>query len=158
MEQNEIPVKTVDTQIFLGMVKEMVQEGRDVPITITGNSMSPFLIHGRDRVLLSKISQPLHKGDMVLYQRRNGQYVMHRIRYIKKARTEYYMIGDAQTVTEGPLAAEQMVAVVTAVCRKGKWLRQGNFWWEFFRRGWLHMVPVRRLVVGMYSFISGSSI
>lgn len=152
-EQEKPSVRSVDTQIFLNAVKTMIQEGHDVPVTITGNSMSPFLIHGRDRILLSRISHPLHKGDMVLYQRKNSQYVMHRIRCIKKARAEYYMIGDAQNVTEGPVGQDQICAVATAVCRKGTWLRPGDFQWEFFRRVWLHMIPVRRPVAGLYSFI-----
>ena len=88
MEQKDLPVKTVDTQTFLDAVKEIVREGRDVPVTITGNSMSPFLVHGRDRVLLSRITRPLQKGDMVLYQRKGGQYVMHRIRRIDRGRNE----------------------------------------------------------------------
>ena len=82
-QQKKIPVRKVDTQTFLGAIKDMVREGHDVPVTITGGSMTPFLVHGRDRVILSKISRPLKTGDMVLYQRESGQYVMHRIRYIK---------------------------------------------------------------------------
>ncbi len=154
-EQKKIPVRKVDTQTFLGAIKDMVREGHDVPVTITGGSMTPFLVHGRDRVILSKISRPLKTGDMVLYQRKSGQYVMHRIRYIKKQRTEYYMIGDAQTVTEGPLKEEQIVAVVIAVCRKGKWLKPGDFWWEFFSRIWLHIIPLRRPVSKIYALVVG---
>lgn len=154
-EQTKIPVRIVNTQTFLGAVKDMVQEGREVPLTITGGSMTPFLVHGRDRVRLSKIEQPLKPGDMVLYQRASGQYVMHRIRYIRRNRTEYYMIGDAQTDTEGPLTGQQIVAVVTAVCRKGKWLKPGDFWWEFFRKVWLRMVPLRRPVTKIYAFAAG---
>ncbi len=154
-EQKKIPVRTVDTRAYLGAIKDMVQEGRDISITITGGSMTPFLVHGRDRVMLSKITQPLKTGDMVLYQRESGQYVMHRIRYIKKQGTQYYMIGDAQTVTEGPLKEEQIVAVVTAVCRKGKWLKPGDFWWEFFRKVWLHVIPLRRPVTKIYAHVSG---
>ena len=157
MKMNDIPVKTVDTQIFLDAVKEMVQEGKDVPVTITGNSMSPFLVHGRDQVMFSRITRPLQKGDMVLYQRRGGQYVMHRIRRIDRRRKEYYMIGDAQTVTEGPLKEAQIAAVVTSVCRKGKWLRQGDFWWEFFRGPWLYMAPLRRPALRAYALVIGKT-
>lgn len=153
MTQDNLPVKTVDTQIFLDAVKEMVRSGRDVPVTITGNSMSPFLVHGRDRILLSRITRPLRKGDMVLYQRTGGQYVMHRIRRINRSRDEYYMIGDAQTVAEGPLEERQIAAVVTSVCRKGKWLTPGDFWWEFFRRLWLNIVPFRRPVLRVYVLV-----
>ncbi len=154
-EQKKNPDRKVDTQTFLGAIKDMVREGHDVPVTITGGSMTPFFVHGRDRVILRKISRPLKTGDMVLYQRESGQYVMHRIRYIKKQRTEYYMIGDAQTVTEGPLKEEQIVAVVTAVCRKGKWLKPGDFWWEFFSRIWLHIIPLRRPVSKIYALVVG---
>ncbi|HIY64395.1 MAG TPA: S24/S26 family peptidase [Candidatus Mediterraneibacter stercoripullorum] len=153
MTQDDLPVKTVDTQIFLDAVKEMVRSGSDVPVTITGNSMSPFLVHGRDRILLSRITRPLRKGDMVLYQRTGGQYVMHRIRRINRSRDEYYMIGDAQNVTEGPLKEGQIAAVVTSVCRKGKWMKQGDFWWEFFRRLWLNIVPFRRPVLRVYVLV-----
>ena len=152
-----MPVKTVDTQIFLDAVKEMVREGREVPVTITGNSMSPFLVHGRDRVLFSSIKRPLQKGDMVLYQRKGGQYVMHRIRRINRIRNEYYMIGDAQMMTEGPLKEGQIAAVVTSVCRKGKWLKQGDFWWEFFRGPWLYMVPFRRVALRTYALLNGKT-
>ncbi len=157
MEPKDMPVKTVDTQIFLDAVKEMVREGREVPVTITGNSMSPFLVHGRDRVLFSSIKRPLQKGDMVLYQRKGGQYVMHRIRRINRIRNEYYMIGDAQMMTEGPLKEGQIAAVVTSVCRKGKWLKQGDFWWEFFRGPWLYMVPFRRVALRTYALLNGKT-
>lgn len=157
MEPKDMPVKTVDTQIFLDAVKEMVQEGREVPVTITGNSMSPFLVHRRDRVLFSSIKRPLQKGDMVLYQRKGGQYVMHRIQRIDWKRNEYYMIGDAQMMTEGPLKEGQIAAVVTSVCRKGKWLKQGDFWWEFFRGPWLYMVPFRRVALRTYALLSGKT-
>lgn len=157
MTQDNLPVKTVDTQIFLDAVKEMVRSGRDVPVTITGNSMSPFLVHGRDRILLSRTTRPLRKGDMVLYQRTGGQYVMHRIRHINRSRDEYYMIGDAQNVTEGPLKEGQIAAVVTSVCRKGKWLRQGDFWWEFFRGPWLYMAPLRRPALRAYALVIGKT-
>lgn len=154
-EQEKIPARPVDTQIFLGAVKAMVRDGHDIAVTITGNSMSPFLIHGRDQILLHKISQPLQKGDMVLYQRTDSQYVMHRIRCIKKKQREYYMIGDAQNVTEGPIAEAQIAAVVTSVCRKGRWLKQGDLMWEFFRRIWLHMISLRRPITRIYTFITG---
>ena len=40
-----------------------------LPLVITGNSMSPFLVHGRDTVYLSRLSRPARRGDMMLYRR-----------------------------------------------------------------------------------------
>ena len=50
-EQKKIPVRTVDTQVFLSAIKDMVQEGRDVSLTITGGSMTPFLVHTKGVII-----------------------------------------------------------------------------------------------------------
>ena len=42
---------------------------------------------------------------------------MHRIYNVKNE--EYYLIGDAQTVIEGPIQREQIFAIIIKVKRKG---------------------------------------
>ena len=74
---------------------------------------------------------------------------MHRIHHVKP--DGYYIVGDAQCMIEGPVAEEQIFAVVTKVIRKGKTIQPGDFWWEFFRHVWLHIVPVRRPVMALYT-------
>ena len=86
---------------------------------------------------------------MVFFKRRNGQYIMHRIHHVKP--DGYYIVGDAQCMIEGPVAGEQIFAVVTKVIRKGKTIQPGDFWWEFFRHVWLHMIPLRRPVMALYT-------
>ena len=44
-----------------------------------------------------------------------------------------------------------MLAVVTAVRRKGKLLKQGSFWWDFFEKVWIRMVPLRPAAKAVYS-------
>ena len=115
---------------------------------ISGNSMSPFLIHGRDSICFRKPDRPLKAGDMVFFQRLSGQFVMHRI---CKVRPEgYYIIGDAQQVIEGPVQREQIFALINKVNRKGKWIGPGDFWWEFFAHVWLNVIPLRRIFVKLY--------
>lgn len=155
--QDNGKVRTVNTQFYVGMLKELVYEGKEVSIVISGNSMAPFLIHQRDRILISPIKEPLRRGDMAFFQRKTGQYVMHRIRFVRKNREtgqeEYYFIGDNQTQTEGPIAREQIFGVITAVQRKGKWLNPGDFWWEFFRHVWLTIIPFRRMAQSIYGHL-----
>ena len=150
--EEKISVRKIDTNIYLKAVREMLQEGNEVPLTITGNSMSPFMIHERDKILISSVNRPLKKGDMAFYQRLTGQYVMHRIRYIRQGERgeTYYFIGDAQTVTEGPIYREQIFGLITAVCRKGKWIKPGNVWWEFFEKVWIRIVPLRKFTEEIY--------
>ena len=110
--------------------------------------MSPFLAHQRDYIYFKKPDRELRKGDMVFYQRRTGQYVMHRIWKVKN--DQYYMVGDAQQEIEGPLDRDQIFALITKVQRKGKWIEPGDFWWEFFEKVWINIVPVRRVLVKVY--------
>ena len=149
---NNVPIREVDTAAYLDVMKELVQEGRSVSIIVSGNSMSPFLIHRRDRVFFEKPNRPLRRGDIVFYQREGGRYIMHRIWKVKKE--GYYIVGDAQTEIEGPVKPEQIFALITKCERKGKMITSGSFWWEFFEKVWIRMVPVRPLVRGVYTWMT----
>ena len=147
----EYRVKIVDPEQIITPLLELLDEVQAVPLVISGGSMSPFLVHGRDTVYLSKISKPLKKGDMVLYRRKNGAYVLHRV--FRTQNDSYTLVGDAQTHLESGIHANQLCAVVTAVRRKDKLLKKGNFWWDFFEIIWIRMVPLRPALKKMYSFI-----
>lgn len=143
--------KTINTREYVGFLKQLVEEGETVSMRIVGSSMSPFLIHDRDLITFKAPERELKKGDMVFFQRESGQYVMHRIYAVKP--DGYYMVGDAQTEIEGPVRREQIFAVIIKVRRKGKWMEPGNFWWNFFERVWINIIPVRKAVVGFYSLV-----
>lgn len=144
-------MKQVDTYEYVSVLKELVEEGREVSMIISGSSMSPFLCHERDRVFFKAPDRPLRVGDMVFFQRRSGQYVLHRICRIKDG--SFYIVGDAQTAIEGPVAREQIFALVTKVQRKGRILAPGDFWWEFFARVWLRLIPLRPVLSRIYGLI-----
>lgn len=124
-----------------------------LPLTVTGNSMSPFLIHGRDSVWLSRPPRPVRRGDILLYRRENGMYVLHRV--YKVTKESYTMLGDAQTEPERGIRAEQVIAVVTRVERKGQCLVPGCFWWFFFEKIWIRVVPLRKGIHGVFSLLHG---
>lgn len=144
-------MRTIDTKEYIGMLRELIEEGKEVSLLISGVSMTPFLGHHRDTICFKKPDRPLRKGDMVFYQRWTGQYVMHRICKVKS--DGYYIVGDAQTDIDGPIKEEQIFGLITKVCRKGKWIGPGNFWWEFFEHVWLVIIPVRPVILGMYNII-----
>ncbi len=141
-------MKIVDINELMPVLIDMIHEGKTVPFTVTGSSMNPFLIHMRDSVSISPVTAPLKKGDIVFYQRVNGQYVMHRIHHIRK--NQLYIIGDAQTEIEGPVYPSQVFGIIHQVKRKGKIISEGDFWWFFFAHIWLHMIPLRRPIMRLY--------
>lgn len=148
MEHN---VKVLPPEILMDKLIGLLEETESVPLVISGGSMVPFLVHGRDSVYLSKVTAPLKRGDMILYRRDNGRYILHRIWRIEKE--SFTMVGDAQTVLEPGIRPDQVLARVTAVRRKGKLLRSGSFWWEFFEKVWIRIVPLRRSLMSAYSHL-----
>lgn len=152
MINQEIPIREVDTGAYLDVMKALVQEGKSVSIIVAGNSMSPFLIHRRDRVFFEQPGRPLKKGDIVFYQRENGRYIMHRI--CRVAVEGYYIVGDAQVEIEGPVHEDQIFALITKCERKGKMVTSGSFWWEFFEKVWIRMIPLRPLIRGCYEKVT----
>ena len=144
--------RVVDTREYVSVLREIAESGKVVSLRIAGSSMSPFLAHGRDYIYFTKPDRELRAGDMVFYQRRNGQYVMHRIYKVKP--DGYYIVGDAQTEIEGPVARDQIFALITKVKRKDRIIQPGDFWWEFFEHVWIRMIPLRRPAVRLYAAVS----
>ena len=149
-QENDTGYRVVDTQLYLGMLRELIEEGKDVSVTVTGGSMTPFLIHRRDSVILSPAGN-VRRGDVVLYRRDCGTYVLHRI--IRRAADGTYVLcGDAQTLVEKGVRRDQIFAVVTAVRRKGELKEPGCFFWFFFARIWICLIPLRQVILKTYSF------
>lgn len=141
--------RIVDIHTYLPVLIELVRQGESVTLTVTGSSMAPFLIHGRDQVCFRQPEGPLKRGDIAFFQRRTGAYILHRIFRVDE-NGAYYLVGDGQQVIEGPIAPEQVFGVVTGVCRKGRWIGPEDFWWRFFAGPWLTLLPVRPLLRGGY--------
>ena len=152
---HEIPVRIVDNQEYMKVVHSILEEGKEVPLVVTGNSMMPFLIDRRDQVLIKRIERPLKKGDIAFFQRENGQYIMHRIHFMRKddrtGENQFYFIGDGQKNIEVPIKEIQIFGVITGVLRKGKYLDEHTFTWRFFKNIWRYVIPFRHLIIKIYS-------
>lgn len=144
-------MRKLDTDAYISTLRDLVNQGKEVRLIISGSSMTPFLVHERDSILFSKPDSPLKRGDMVFYQRENGQFVMHRILHVKPE--GLYIIGDAQVEIEGPVNPSCVFARITKINRKGKWIGPGQFWWWFFQHIWLSIIPLRPYIIKLYSLI-----
>ena len=133
----------VDTREYVTALKEMVEQGMEVSMTIFGTSMEPFLIDKRDKIYFRKTEDPIKKGDMVFYQRKTGEYVMHRVLKVRKH--QYYLAGDHQTFLEGPIEAQQIFAKVISVERAGVWLTEKDRLWKFYAGWWRRLFWVRKV-------------
>ena len=145
-------MKSVDTREYLSAMEDLIGQGETVSIPVSGFSMNPFLADKRDAVLVKRPERDLKRGDIVLYKRRNGQYILHRIWRVK--REGYFMVGDAQTEIEGPIKPDQIIGLVEKIRRKGKWIDETDFLWKFFEKVWIRILPLRPILCKGYSVLS----
>ena len=148
----ELKRNILPPEVLLEEYRRILAEEPEItalPLIISGASMTPFLIPGRDTVYLSRLERPVRRGDILLYQRDNGQYVLHRVWRVEKDGT-FTIVGDAQKELERGIREDQIIAIVTSVIRKGQRMGPGGFWWEFFEKVWIRMIPVRHLIWRLY--------
>lgn len=126
---------------FIRIIEDKFLKSENVNLTVTGNSMVPFLVHKRDFVILSAPDDTIRKGDILFYRRKNGKCVLHRVKKI----TDHglYFIGDSQNTIEGPLDKSCVLAKCNSVIRKGKLIDNKSIIWKFFRDVWLNIIPLR---------------
>lgn len=151
-EMSENRRKLVHTGDYVKILEDLTQEDKTVGVPVSGNSMSPFLISQRDYVIFQKPNRPLKKGDIVFFRRDSGEYILHRITKIREK--QYYILGDAQTHEEGPIREDQIFGLVTKVRRKGKWIDSSDFWWQFFEKVWIRMIPLRPFIRKLYGLLT----
>lgn len=136
---------------WMPFVLELLKEGKKLKIAPNGYSMYPFLISDRDEVLLRLPDRALKKGDIVLYRRDNGVFVLHRIHHINEK--GYYMLGDSQTWIEGPLRAEQILALAENIERKGKTISCNNKYYNLIWRIWMLFRPLRPMLMKVWLLV-----
>lgn len=137
---NNIDIKTDKVDI-----EALLEQGRTIQVHPQGYSMYPMFIPGRDEAIIGKADlSRLRRGDVVLYRREQSILVLHRIRAVKSE--GFYMIGDNQMETEGPLKPEQIKGVLLAFIRKGRTISVKNPCYILISRLWMWAKPLRGIV------------
>lgn len=145
-------IKRVKSDEMFPIISEILSQGGHAWIVVTGMSMYPFLREDKDSVELTATSfKEIKRRDIVLIKRTTGEYVLHRV--LRKAENSFYMIGDAQQWTEGPLVPNQLIAVVTAIKRGQKVISCDNFVWKLLTWTWLNIIPLRHVIFKIFGII-----
>lgn len=101
------------------LITEVVGEGGEFRLYPKGTSMRPLLRQGIDSVALASLNRSPKRGDILLYRRENGQYVLHRL--MRRAKNgDLCFSGDNHMALEHGIAETQVLAVVTAIFRGEK--------------------------------------
>ncbi|MBE6538640.1 MAG: hypothetical protein E7671_04155 [Ruminococcaceae bacterium] len=87
-----------------------------------GTSMLPMLREGIDSVRLvsPSVRKPL-KGEVALYRRKSGAFVLHRVIKVEK-NGDLVTCGDNQVILEKGVLRDSVIAVLDGFYRAGEWV------------------------------------
>lgn len=150
MSRENGQTQSASMEVLAPLMMERLAAGQSVRFSPKGTSMLPMLRHGKDTVVLSPVPERLKKYDLPLYQRDNGQYVLHRV---IRVGTTYTCMGDNQFTPEAGLRHDQMIGLVTAFSRKGKEYTVQHTGYRLYCRVWYHSRHIRHLFRRGIAFI-----
>ena len=124
-------------------IEEVLSEQKSVQIYHQGYSMYPLFIPGKDQAVISPLgNKQIRRGDVLLYRRKTGKLVLHRV--VKVKGSKLFFVGDNQTDIEGPLSITQVYGYMS-VFYKGK-IKYSvkNPLYILSWQTWLILLPVRK--------------
>ncbi len=126
----------------------LAKEGLSVTLPVKGNSMLPFIIGGKESVILQKPDHP-KVGDVVLAWVENCRYVVHRI--IKIDGHGVVLMGDGNIIGTEHCKIDDICAIAThVVSADGKRHDLYSKWRMRATRLWWYLRPIRRYILAIY--------
>lgn len=126
----------------------LVDEGVSVTLPVNGNSMLPFIIGGKESVILQQPELP-KVGGVVLAWADGYRYVVHRIVRIDGERVT--LMGDGNLIgTEHCLIGDIKARVTHVVDAKGRTHYLYKGWRKLAAKVWFWLRPVRRYLLAIY--------
>lgn len=134
--------------ILLKEVERLLDSGTCVTLRTKGDSMLPFIVGNRDCVTLEPTGE-LHTGDIVLAHLGNGQYVLHRILFIKDSRIT--LMGDGNLTGKEYCRTTDVCGKVQFILRNGEKAINPNTRLARWKASvWIKLLPVRRYLLAIY--------
>ena len=129
-------------------IEDVIRKKGFIITTTKGTSMYPLIKSDCDNVCIVK-AESISKFDIVLYKRRNGDYVLHRV--LGKNENGYIMCGDNQWILEYNVTEDMVIGKLDAWyvgekeynVRDKRYKRYVNFWCKSLKR--------RRFILFLFS-------
>ncbi len=135
-------------EVIIEEAIRMVGEGVSVTFPVRGFSMLPFIVGGRDSVILQRPGN-VRVGDVVLAWVEGERYVVHRI--IQIAGERVTLMGDGNIAGVEHCRLSDVKAIATHVVKpSGRHRSLQSVWMMRAARWWFAVRPVRRYILGIY--------
>ena len=125
-------------------IEQCLKELGFAVVPIIGTSMWPLLTEGKSRVQITAADgKQFKKGDIVLYRRKDGTFVLHRI--IKGGeKGTFFVCGDHQWRLDEQIQEDQILAVAQGFFRNGRYVDEKTWWYRLYKKFWNGNLTVRR--------------
>lgn len=124
---------------LMPVIRSALKRGQRVRMTVSGSSMLPFIRSGDEVELEPVLSQP-DIGDVILAQRDDERYVLHRV--IRVEGEGFFLRGDGQRNCEGPFALRKALGKVTTAYHKGRPRTIDKGLWHMTAVLWTRCTPL----------------
>lgn len=135
----------IDNEAILPLIKETLESGKKITLTIRGNSMFPLFSDERDTVVIERavVYKP---RDIVFYLREgNNKPILHRI--IGEKDEGFVLCGDNQQEAEYPIKPGQILGRVCEFERKGKKVSADNWLYKLYSFVWCINIRLRKYLI-----------
>ena len=149
--------RKVSDEVIMSEAIRLVGECISVTFPVKGRSMLPFIVGGRDSVILEKPTE-IRKGDVVLAyveseNREDRRYVVHRIISLDGDRVT--LMGDGNLALHEYCNRGDVCAKVSLVVKpNGKKRSLDSFLFRFFAKVWFALLPFRRYLLWIYNKVN----
>ncbi len=144
----------VSVQALLPLIREQLEQGGQVTLTVTGNSMYPLLTSGRDRVTIAPMTRPLRVNDVVFYLRVGEIPILHRVVRLAPDGS-FVCCGDSQLQPEPGLRPEQVLGIAVAFERAGRQISAASLRYRAASTLWRRLRPLREPLLALLRRRSG---
>lgn len=131
-------------EVFFAEIGRMLQHGESVTLRPKGNSMLPFIVEGRDHIVLQKTGN-VEVGSVVLARLPGNRYVLHRV--YKMEREHIVLMGDGNLHATECCRREDVEGVVVKMLRNGRCVDLTSSSERFKAALWRRLLPVRRYLL-----------
>ena len=139
-----------ESEPVISLVQRTLQDGRQITLTVSSNSMSPLIRRG-DQVIVVALARPLQPGDIITTQTDAGLLTHRFCGYVAGEEPPLLITrGDKPIIFDPPAAAANVLGQVIMVQRHGRWLHlyQGRGRWLNRHLSWLAALDNRILANG----------
>ncbi len=146
MNEYNKPVRKVKNREF----GEILEKQGKLVLTAEGNSMLPCIRPRRDVLVLETVKESVRPFQVVLYRRKNGAYVLHRVMEVSDD-SSYVLCGDNQWQKEYGVREDQILGVLTGFYRGETFIEcETNDKYKRYVKRWCSpLFPRRCVVMGM---------